>query len=50
MGVVDQQGVVIEEDSLGFLERNTMPFPVCPVLSIVPFEPEIGHADSVATL
>jgi hypothetical protein len=48
--VVDQQGVVIEEDGLGLAEGNAMTFPIESVLILVPLEPEVTHIYTVATL
>jgi hypothetical protein len=35
---------------LGLLKRNAVALPVRPVLVLIPFKPQIGHAYSVATL
>ncbi len=43
IGVRNQEGMLVEEDRLGFLERHAV-FPlVCRILAIVPFEPQVRH-------
>jgi hypothetical protein len=38
--VVDQQGIVVEEDALGLLERDPVLAPVQSALALIPFEPK----------
>jgi hypothetical protein len=45
--VMDEQGVLVSEDRLAFLEGNAMlPLIGC-VLVFVPYEPQWSHADNV---
>ncbi len=47
--VIDQQGVVVEEDGLRLLERDTVALPIQSVLGLVPLESEFAHTYSVTT-
>ena len=42
--IIDEQGVVVQEDRLGFLERDAVLVLVGSVLPGIPFKPETSHA------
>ena len=50
IGVDDQLGALIDEDSLGFLEAHLVLLQICRGFPIVPLEAKCAHSRSVTTM